>query len=34
MQEIDYHASDINKVLDEAKRQKNEEAVKIILNEY
>lgn len=34
MQEIDYHASDINTVLDEAKRQKNEEAVKIILNKY
>lgn len=34
MKEIDYHASDINTVLDEAKRQNNEEAVKIILNEY
>lgn len=34
MKDIDYHASDINTVLDEAKQQHNKEAIKIILNEY
>ena len=33
MQNVDYHASDVDTVLEEAKRQKNEEAVEIILNE-